>query len=515
MPAPKSGAMTRLAALTLAAVCAALALVGPAAAELQIGVVEDGVRGAEPAPFLDRMSDVGMSEVRVTVSWDPAAPTTIREQQDIERMLPFAQARGVRVILSIDLANPRAVGNSAAAAAQFAAFTAQVARTFPTVKDIIVGNEPNQTRFWQPQYTPAGSPAACVAYERLLAASYDALERVDPSITVIGVGLSPRGNDNPKARDNVSRSPVGCLRDMGAAYRGSARRKPIMDELSFHPYPRSNRDALLKGYQWPNAGVANLDRIKQAFWDAFHGTRQPLFAEGGRSGGLRFRLDEVGWQVRIVDAAAHAYEGTENVQTTDEALQAQIYSGLIPYLACDPSVRSILFFGLIDEPVLERWQAALLRADGSQRPSYTAVKDAFAQTKGRCTGRSRAWRHTQAVVGARSTFPRPKRPLATRSRSWSFSVRADEAARYRAGVFRLSGPRLDRKAVTRALARNRGALRATGSAKAYTIQRVRFARRPLTPGWYVYGVRLSAAMNPQRTTTFFGRPFRVGKPATR
>ncbi len=507
--------MTRLAALTLAAVCAALALAGPAAADVQVGVVEDGVRGADPGHFLDRMRDVGLTEVRVTISWDPAAPTTIREQQEIERMLPFAQARGIRVILSIDLANPRAVGNSAPAAAQFAAFTAQVARTFPTVKDVIVGNEPNQTRFWQPQYNPNGSPAACVAYERLLAASYDALKAVDPRVTVIGVGLSPRGNDNPKARDNVSRSPVGCLRDMGAAYRGSARRKPIMDELSFHPYPRSNRDALLKGYQWPNAGVANLDRIKQAFWDAFHGTRQPLFAEGGRPGGLKFRLDEVGWQVRVVDTAAHAYEGAENVQTTDEGLQAQIYSSLIPYLACDPSVRSILYFGLIDEPVLERWQAALLRADGSERPAYTAVKGTFAQTKGRCAGRTRAWRHTEAVLGARSTFPRPQRPLPATSRSWSFSVRADESARYRAGIFRLNGPRLDRKAVTRALTRNHSALRATGSAKAYTTQRVRFARRPLTPGWYVYGVRLSPAMNPQRTTISFGRPFRVGKPAQR
>jgi len=505
--------MRRLVVLILAAVGAALALAGPAAADLQIGVVEDGVRGPDPGLFLDRMSELGMSEVRVTVSWDPAAPTTIHEQQDIERMLPFAQARGIRVILSIDLASPRAVGNSAPAAAQFAAFTAQVARTFPSVKDIIVGNEPNQTRFWQPQYNPNASPAACVAYERLLAASYDALKAVDAGIAVIGVGLSPRGNDNPKATDNVSRSPVGCLRDMGAAYRGSARRKPIMDELSFHPYPRSNRDALLTGYQWPNAGVANLDRIKQGFWDAFHGTPQPLFAEGSRSGGLRFRLDEVGWQVRVVEAAAHAYEGTENVQTTDEALQAQIYSGLIPYLACDPSVRSILYFGLIDEPVLERWQAALLRADRSERPSYAAVKGTFAQTKGRCTGRNRAWRHTQSVAGARSTFPRPKSPLPKSTRSWSFGVKADESAGYRAGIFRLSGPRLDRRAVARALARNRGALRATGSAKAYTTQRVRFARRPLTPGWYAYGVKLSAAMNPQRATMSFGRPFRVGKPA--
>ena len=436
-----------------------------------------------------------MTEVRVTILWDPAAPTTIREQEDIARMLPFAQARGIRVILAIDLANPRAVGNSAAAAGRFAAFTAQVARTFPTVKDVIVGNEPNQTRFWQPQYNRNGTAAACVAYERLLAASYDALKQVDPGVNVIGVGLSPRGNDNPRASSNVSRSPVRCLRDIGAAYRGSARRKPIMDELSFHPYPSSNRDALLRGYQWPNAGVANLDRIKQAVWDAFRGTGQPTFAERGR-GRLRFRLDEVGWQVRVVPSSAHAYEGTENVLTTDEESQARIYGGLISHLACDPNVRSVLFFGLIDEPVLERWQAALLRADGSARPAYHAVKNTVSQTRGRCTGRTRSWLHTEKVIGARATFPRVRRPFPAKHRSWSFTIGAQEAATYTAGIFRLQRPtRVDRSGITRSLARRQGVLRARGTAKAYLKPRVKFAGRALKPGWYVYGVRLTAETN--------------------
>jgi hypothetical protein len=488
----------------------ALALAGSAAAAVQIGVVDDHVRGPEPTRFLDRMSDVGLSEVRVTVSWDPAAPTTIREQQDIAQMLPFAQARGIRVIIAIDLASPRAIGNSAAAAGRFAAFTGQVARAFPTVKDIIVGNEPNQTRFWQPQYNGNGTPAACVAYERTLAASYDVLKQVDPAINVIGVGLSPRGNDNPKAKDNVSRSPVRCLRDIGAAYRGSARRKPIMNEFSFHPYPNSNRDPYSKGYQWPNAGVPNLNRIKQAFWDAFRGTGQPLFTER-TSGGLKFRLDEVGWQVGVVPASAHAYQGRENVPTTDERLQAAQYGGLISYLACDPSVRSVLFFGIIDEPALERWQAGLLRADGSERPAYGVVKNTFAQTHGHCTGRMRTWKHTQTVVGTRSFFPRIGRPLSLTNRAWSFKVRAEETANYRAGVFRLKSPsRVDRKGITRSLAGTGGALRKTGVVKAYWTPKVKLPARTLKAGWYVYGVRLAADVNAKRTKTFVGRPFRVG-----
>jgi len=501
--------MKRRTLCVVSALCAALALAAPAAGDLQIGVVDDQAKGAAPERFFGQMSDIGLSEVRVTILWDPAEPLTIRDQPAIERLLPFAQARGIKILFVLDLANPRAVGNSTAAAGRFAAFAAHVARTFPSVRDIIVGNEPNQTRFWQPQYNANGSPAACVAYERLLAASYDALKQVDRGVNVIGVGLSPRGNDSPKAGNNVSRSPIRCLRDIGAAYRGSARRRPIMDELSFHPYPRSDRDPLLKGYQWPNAGVPNLDRIKQAVWDAFNGTRQPTFAERGRAGGLRFRLDEVGWQVRIVASAAHAYEGVENVPTTEEASQAQIYGGLIRYLACDPTVRSLLFFGLIDEPSLDRWQAALVRADGTPRPAYGAVKSTFAETGGRCVGSARPWRHSTTVAGARAIFPRGNVVPANR-RSWVFKVRADEGARFRAGIFRVKGPsKVDRKGIARSLTRSGGVLRATGAAKAHRTPRVKFRNRKLAPGWYVYGVRLSAETNAKRASTFVSRPFGI------
>ena len=87
---------------------------------------------------------------------------------------------------------------------------------------------------------------------------------MNPSINVIGVGLSPRGNDNPFAKDNVLTSPVRFLHDVGLAYRASKRTKPLMDELGFHPYPNQNNDPPLKGYPWPKAGIPNLDRIKQA-----------------------------------------------------------------------------------------------------------------------------------------------------------------------------------------------------------------------------------------------------------
>ncbi len=496
----------------LASACAALALTSVAAADLQIGVVDDRAKaGGDANPFFDQMNDVGLTQVRVTVLWDPASPLTIPEQAEIERMLPFAQARGVKVLFAVYPLKPTHVGNSAAASAQFAAFTAHLARTFPSVKEFIVGNEPNVTRFWQPQFNPDGSGAACVAFTRMLAASYDALKTVDPANKVIGVGLSPRGNDDPRAKSNISHSPTRCLRDMGATYRGLARAKPLMDEFSFHPYPKSDRDALMKGYRWPNAGVPNLARIKQAFWDAFHGTRQPLFAEGGKAGGLKFRLDEVGWQVRVLPSSEHAYEGTENIQPTDEDSQARIYGELIRFLACDSSVSSLLFFGLVDEPDLDRWQAGLVRADGTLRPAYGAVKNTFAQTQGRCGGNKHSWRHTETVLGARAKFPSMGRFLPVKHRYWAFNATAEENSRFQAGIFRV-GPRTS---IARQLARRGGLLRTSGMVNAYWTPLIKFQGRPLPRGRYVFGLRLAAEMNPSRTATFVSRPFRVGHPGLR
>ena len=160
----------------------------------------------------------------------------------------------------------------------------------PAVRSFVVGNEPNQPAFWRPQFSKSRQLSAA-AFGPFLAAGYDSLKAVDPTLKVVGVGLSPRGNDRPSARSNVSTSPVRFLAALGAWYRASGRDRPLMDGLSFHPYPNRATDALSTGYPWPNAGFVNLDRVKQAVWDAFrHGP-----ADDARR--LPLSLDEIGWQV--------------------------------------------------------------------------------------------------------------------------------------------------------------------------------------------------------------------------
>jgi hypothetical protein len=476
----------------IASLAAGLVLAGNASA-IDVGVVDDYGIAPENAPwFFDSLADLGMRENRISIPWDPEAPTTIHRQQALEQYLALATLRGVRVVFAVAPAKARAITSEPGAADKYAAYLQQLARTFPTVKDYVIGNEPNQPRFWQPQFGRRGEPLAPAAYYSLLARSYDALKAVDPSITIIGLGLSPRGNDQPKARDNVSISPVRFISGLGTAYRRSRRAKPIMDELGFHPYPDRDTDSLMKGYRWPNAGVPNLGRIKQAFWDAFRGTRQPTFGEGTARGRIAFRLDELGWQVGVVPSSAGAYHGRESVRTTSEGSQSGIYNQAIRYLACDASVRSVLFFLLRDEPELERWQAGLVRADGSRRPSFDSVKGTVAQTGGRCPGRMRSWRHSATVAGAKIRFPK-KRVLPARRLTLALVANAVEDAVVEASLYR-GGRRV---------------LRQRSSVKAYRSRIVRFTTR-FRPGRYTFRVTLRAALNPSRSKSF-SAPLRITK----
>jgi hypothetical protein len=192
----------------------------------------------------------------------------------------------------------------------------------------------------------------------------------------------------------------------------------------------------------------------------------------------------------VVSSSAAAYHGRESVRTTNESSQSGIYNQAIRYLACDASVRSVLFFLLRDEPDLERWQAGLVRADNSRRPSFDAVKAGIAQTGGGCPGRMRSWRHSATVAGTKVRFPK-KRVLPARRLTLALVANADEDAGVEASLYR----------------GNKRVLRQRAKVKAYRSTTVRFATR-FRPGRYTFRVTLRAAMNPTRKKSF-SSPLRI------
>ena len=484
--------------------CVLAAQASAASPVVLYGVADDTGKYADDsgAAFYGRIAATGLKADRFTVTWNPAAPTTIPEKAFLDRSVPEASLHGIQIVMSVRPVRATAIGGSLVQAKKFAAFVALVARTYPSVKIFVVGNEPNQPRFWQPQFRH-GQSVAGAEYERMLALSYDALKKVDRTIKVAGGALSGRGNDDAHALSNGSTSPLRFLYDMGRAYRASKRTAPIMDLLSFHPYPRSSLDSLQKGLEWPMAGYANLNRVKQGLWDAFSGTRQPTTESG-----LGILIDEVGWQVRVDSTATDSlYTGTENVPVATEAHQADVYEQLVKAAACDSSVKALFFMPFIDETSLTGFQSGLLRADGTERPSYDSVKTAIAATRGtRCIGKRVTWKPVRSVLGAHAIFRGLAVPKSSiRQRSWSFAVRTSEDSRYVARIVPAGAARTTADIGAPGLA----LMHASGYAKANWTPLVRFPKLLLRPGRYTYRVELRAAFNPARERVFVSRPFVV------
>jgi hypothetical protein len=343
------------------------------------------------AALYGRMVELGLRQTVIGVRFVPSEAVVIQDKPLLDRAIASATEAGLNVVLAVYPYPPREIEAGLSSPSLFASYVGVLASIYPGVRQFVIGNEPNQPAFWRPQFDATGAIASAPRFGPYLAAAYDTLKAVDPDISVVGVGLSPRGNDRPTARNNISTSPVRFLRALGEWYRRSGRTKPLMDAFSFHPYPNEATDPLERGYQWPNAGFANLDRIKQALWDAFHGTAQPTTVDG-----LALHLDEVGWQVDT--AGLTGYRGLENVPVTDEATQAAIYGQLIREAACDPDVASLSFFGFRDDGLRTGFQAGLERADGTVRPSAATVRSAITEA---CSGAERSWAPGVDVLGAK------------------------------------------------------------------------------------------------------------------
>jgi hypothetical protein len=299
---------------------------------------------------------------------------------------------------------------------------------YPYVRKVVVGNEPNQPKFWQPVWN-GSVPASPAAMEVVLASCYDRLKALDPSLQVLGVGLSPRGNDNPAAAGNASLSPVRFIAALGDAYRRSGRTRPLFDTFAWHCYPNANTDDVEVGYAWPNLGCVNAARVKLALWDAFHGTTQPLpeAYPPATSGATIFGpvaktfVDETGWQVDT--AGVPGYVDAEDVPVISEAKQAENYAKLVPLADCERTLTDFHIFHEIDESDRLGFQSGVLRLDASERASAASVAQAIAADRGVCQGG--VWQtvgtflySNRSVVPEYRTFPyRDPQPYAQRTTS--------------------------------------------------------------------------------------------------
>ena len=361
------------------------------------GVADDASKYADDGGswFYQQLAGANLTENRWTLAWNASNPTAITELPFLQRAAPKAQAAGVHVVLALYSTDAHQHDPTA-----FCAWAQLVAETVKQwgIHDFIVWNEPNTLLYWAPQKDAHGNDVAAPAYEALLAACYDSIHAGDPDARVIGMGLSPRAS-TPRSNE-----PLAFLRDVGAAYRASGRTAPIMDQLALHPYPNPAVPGSppSAGYQKPDDfGMSQLNRVKQAVYDAFKGTGQPTTLNG-----LTFRIDEVGWQT---DTTAYPqYFGTENapVVVSEQTQASDIATMAQRYFACDPTVTDVELFLLVDEKyrngrdengkvVGGGWQSGLMTAGGqgvsTPKVAYTQDAPIFAAGRAACTAGLARW----------------------------------------------------------------------------------------------------------------------------
>ncbi len=246
-------------------------------------------------------------------------------------------------------------------------------RDVPEVRDLIVGNEPNVNRFWQPQFGPDGESAAPRDYLALLADVYDAVEEAAPDVSVWGGALGPRGSDRPNGA-RPTHSPGTFIRELGEALRASGRTEPVLDGFAFHPYPETASTPPDVPHPNPRSrtlGLADIDRLQGLLHEAF-GREVPVL------------YSELGIESAIPPAKASLYEGTELASPVDEATQADFYRRALELAACQEGVVGLLVFHSHDEPALAGFQSGAYYVDGTPKSSLPAVREAVEAARAGC-----------------------------------------------------------------------------------------------------------------------------------
>jgi hypothetical protein len=366
--------VTKLLLTTLAAL--ALAAPAQAGSGMYVGAAEDAGKSADlvvSKAKMDLAVLAGFDAVRLTAIWQPGM-TDLEgyELVALENAVTAANLSGVRVVLSVYHRGSRTTPLTHQARVEFADFAAALATRVPTVRDFIIGNEPNLNMFWMPQFGKKGASLSPRAYFQLLARTYDALKVVSPEITVIGGSVSPRGGDKHTLR-RQTHSPTRFITELGKAYRASGRWRPIMDAFAFHPYGENSSvpPEFQRHPRSTSIGLSEYDRLVRLLGNAFDGTAQ----EGST---LPIVYDEYGVDSVIPSSKRSMYGGREprTTKPISELRQADYYRRALVMAYCQPTVQGFLLFHVSDEPDLGRWQSGLFYADDTPKASLEPVREA-------------------------------------------------------------------------------------------------------------------------------------------
>jgi len=346
-----------------------------------VGTVDDSLAQQSPQfaqSQVDLSRDAGFDAAIVSSAWQRGQRRPTPAALAVFRTLARATSRDhMQLTLVVWHGLARETPASPSDRADFAAFAAALVKALPQVKSVIIGNEPNLSTFWKPQFGAGGSDAAAHAYEDLLARSYDAVKAVRPDVLVIGGALSPRGADRPNG-SRPTHSPTRFLYDLGVAYRTSGRTKPLMDAFAIHPYMQASRIPPTAAHP-DNTSItlADYPKLVRLLDAAFRDSHQ-------EAAHLPIYYTEFGVQTSVPGSKRQFYSDLASPTRSDSvsfATQAAYYRRALELAYCQPTVRGLFIFHTFDEPSLFGWQSGLYFADRTPKPSLPAFKRAVSDLR--------------------------------------------------------------------------------------------------------------------------------------
>jgi hypothetical protein len=361
--------------ILLAGSAAGTALAGR---HLVVGVNDDALKVRPGISSIG--NDLGLGYYRVTQGWQPgqAQPSA----SDTDSLAAVLQSAGSqKILLSVFGTTSSAAPVTASSRARYCGFVASLLDRFPQIAAVNIWNEANLSYFWKPQFNRNGSSAAPAAYEALLARCYDTIKSRHRSVRLI-TSISPRGNDNPRARSNISHSARNFIKKMGQAYRRSHRRARIFDAWGQNVYGSTSRERPWARHRL-DIGEGDYPRLLSYLKSAFGGTRQPVPGQKD----VRIWYLEGGFQTSVAPKRAF-YLSSETDRHVVEPLgssslpdQASQLADAVRLAYCQPAVGGFFNFLLADERNLHGWQSGVLFADWTPKPSYRAFRNVIAEVK--------------------------------------------------------------------------------------------------------------------------------------
>jgi hypothetical protein len=400
-----------LLAITLAALAAGLRTGAAHAASPSffVGTDEDAFVWGNSQLNASIARTLGLKAARITLQWHPGQSTVPATFQDVlDRVV--LDGSGLRVVVSVYGAAADAPRTDETRS-QYCGFVADLLKTNPQIKDVVIWNDPNDNAFWSPQFAPGGESSAPGDYEALLAQCWDAAHAVRPAANVISLAVS-RTPVAPGSFTLGYHAPGAWIGKLAAAYKTSGRTQPIFDTFAYIPHPvGSTERPWTKHSAGSTISLGDYEPLMRALTDGFHGTAQPVPGEGSTT---IWYLAQ-GYETVPDPAKASLYTGTEADQAPVPAWsqqegadtgigpgvdQAMQLADAIKVAYCQPAVGAYFNFHLIDERELTGWQSGVFWADGTPKPAYQALQRAAGEVNARSIDCA-----SQSATGV------PKRPL--------------------------------------------------------------------------------------------------------